>query len=713
MLDFGLAKTLADEPELNASTVLSPAMTTSGVILGTAAYMSPEQARGRAIDKRTDVWAFGCVLYEMLTGVRAFDEPGVQDTIVAILTKDPDWSRLPPSTPASIRLLPKRCLERDRARRLADLHDAALEIDHQLSGAIVPGAVAVSTVTLRGAWLPWILAAVAAIAALGVTLMRPSPSALPELRLDIVTPPTPDRSAFALSPDGMRLVAVATVGEQDQLWLRDLRSTSAAGNVIAGTTGASLPFWSPDGGSIGFFAEGRLKTIDLATGAIQNLTEALNPRGGTWNSYEGGTIVYARGLSEAIWRIPARGGQPQRVTTIQPGQVEHRNPVFLGDTSRFTFVAQSPVNIGPVAGQYLGDLAGRPAAKIGEAYARTVPVGPDRVAFMVDDLLLQSFDPSTAQLTGTTSVIARDLVGGILGNGGFAIGGSTVAYRSAVPQQIVLQAFRRDGTLVRDMSPLLMSQSAPISPDGRRVATFGSGAIKTVDLDNGRETTQGSGGRPQWTTDGRHLIYQTPEGIARRAVDTGESPAIVVRQPNAWPTDFSPDGNIMLFAAVTDEGGHDVLLLDLRGSAPVALANSTAREYQAQFSPDRNWVAYTSNETGQPEVWVKRLGDSQQAIRVTQSGGMMPRWRADGRELFFLSPTAMLTAVSVQFDGKRILFGKAEQLFRAPVSRDVLSGSGVGHLYAVNPDGSFVVATDRRPLVPITVVLNWNPDAQR
>ncbi len=714
LLDFGLAKTLADEPELNASTVLSPAMTTSGVILGTAAYMSPEQARGRAIDKRTDVWAFGCVLHEMLTGVRAFDEPGVQDTIVAILTKDPDWSRLPPSTPASIRLLLKRCLERDRARRLADLHDAALEIDHQLSGAIVPGAVAVSTVTTRGAWLPWILAAVTAIAALGVTLMRPSPSALPELRLDIVTPPTPDRSAFALSPDGMRLVAVATVGEQDQLWLRDLRSTSAAGNVIAGTTGASLPFWSPDGGSIGFFAEGRLKAVELASGAIQNLAEALNPRGGTWNSYEGGTIVYARGLSEAIWRIPARGGQPRRVTTLQPGQVEHRHPVFLGDTARFTFVAQSPVNVGPAAGQYLADLNGQPAKRIGELYARTVPVGTDRAVFLSNDLLLQTFDASSAQLTGATSVIARNLVGGILGNGGFAIGGRTVAYRTAVPQEIVLQAFRRDGTLIRDISPRLLSQTAPISPDGRRVLIYDTAqGIRTVDLATGRESAQGPGGRPLWAPGGKQVIYQAAQGIARKAVDTGERETIVVKEPNAWPTDFSPDGHAMLYVAVTDEGGHDVSLVDLRGGAPIAIARSSAREYQGQLSPDLKWVAYTSNETGQPEVWVKRLGAAEQAIRVTQSGGMMPRWRRDGRELFYMSATAMLSAVPVEFDGNRVVFGKTEELFRAPISRDVLSGSGVGFLYAVNGDGNFVVSTDRRPLVPVTVVLNWNPDAQR
>ncbi|HYM23566.1 MAG TPA: protein kinase, partial [Vicinamibacterales bacterium] len=376
VLDFGLAKTLLDDPIDGASTVVSPAVTARGVILGTAAYMSPEQARGKAIDKRTDVWAFGCVLYEMLTGARAFPGEDVLDTATAVLKQEPDWSRLPIGTPVAIRALLRRCLAKDRTKRLADLHDAALAIDDVIAG-IDQAHESRPIPSKRSPAIGWMVAAAAIAVAGTLGWMRwRTPDPAPQ-RFDITTPPTTDLTMFALSPEGRRIVFVAYAGPESVLWLRDFQGAGVA-RPIAGTAGASFPFWSPDGESIGFFADGQLKRVDLGSGTIRNLAAVPNTRGGTWSTYAGGTILYSTGLG--IWRVPSNGGTSSQVTKVQEGQSSHRHPQFLQDGHRFFYAAQGNRAGEEVApgGLYLMDLDGGRTVRLGDGLSQTLQLSDGR-----------------------------------------------------------------------------------------------------------------------------------------------------------------------------------------------------------------------------------------------------------------------------------------------------------------------------------------------
>ena len=349
VLDFGLAKAMEPAAVSPVSvsmspTITSPAMTQAGMILGTAAYMSPEQARGKTVDKRADIWAFGVVLYEMLTSRRAFLGEAITDTIVSVLSKEPDWDALPTSTPAGLRRLLTRCVKKDAKARLRDIGEARVLIDELLSGAPeeMPSA-ATAAAALQGTRLAWmafatVLLATAALAIPAMRYLRETPpTAEPEMRVDISTPQSPQPLQFALSPDGMRLVFVAAGNGPPQLSVRSLDAVAA--EALPGTVGASFPFWSFDSRSVGFFADGKLKRIDVAGGPPQALAEAPAGRGGTWS--RDGTIVFAASNASPLWRVPASGGQPVAITKLDlPRQGSHRFPQFLPDGRHFLFFAQ-------------------------------------------------------------------------------------------------------------------------------------------------------------------------------------------------------------------------------------------------------------------------------------------------------------------------------------------------------------------------------------
>ncbi len=380
VLDFGLAKAMAPtgamSPNVSQSpTITTPAMTEAGMILGTAAYMSPEQARGKAVDKRTDIWAFTCVLYEMLTGTRAFPGDDVSDTIVSVLSKEPDWSALPSLTPAFVRALLRRGMDKDPKRRLRDIGDARLALEGAFEGA---GAEMVATATAPGGRLAWMAFAVALLAAAvlaipAVRYLPRRPVDAPEMRLDIVTPATTDPLSFALSPDGRQLVFAASGDGQPRLWLRPLDKTTA--QPLAGTEGASVPFWSPDGRSLGFFASGQLKRIDLAGGSAQALATVLIARGGTWGP--DGTILFAPTITGPLFRIPATGGKAVAVTTLDkqsrppvPAVPARRSavplprPGYAGHRRDLSRVAGWPGDDPPDGGRCGGRLRARGVAPV-------------------------------------------------------------------------------------------------------------------------------------------------------------------------------------------------------------------------------------------------------------------------------------------------------------------------------------------------------------
>jgi serine/threonine protein kinase len=349
VLDFGLAKAY-DREQTDASVSNSPtismAATNAGLILGTAAYMSPEQARGKILDRRTDIWALGCVLYEMLAGKPAFGGDDVTEILAAVVKSEPDWSLLPVPTPAPLRKLLRRCLEKDRKRRLESAADARFEIEEALT---LPAAEA--SPRRESSRLAWIIAGAAALIAVGVALVhfREAPNAAsPEMRTDIVTPATSDSISFALSPDGKQIVFAASADGASRLWLRPLASSTA--QPLAGTEGGTSPFWSPDSRSIGFYADGKLKRLDMGGGPPQTLANSASGRGGTWNA--AGDILFVTSFGTPLHRVSATGGEASAVTKLD-NQTSHRWPQFLPDGRHFLFFAQGSVEI---QGIYLASL---------------------------------------------------------------------------------------------------------------------------------------------------------------------------------------------------------------------------------------------------------------------------------------------------------------------------------------------------------------------
>ena len=386
VLDFGLAKALdptsAATADVTASpTITAPAlMTGAGMIVGTAAYMSPEQARGKAVDRRTDLWAFGCVLFEMITGRRVFPGATVSDTIAAVLERSPDWTALPPATPPRVRHILARCLEKDPKQRWRDIADVRIELDDDDGEAWRPQTDRVSPKTSRAAErAAWALlvALAAAVAAVATPMFRKAPAPA-EIRFNLLFPRgvAADFAQLAISPDGQQIVVAPSFGPQQPspLWLRPLASTS--GRLLTGTEGASFPFWSPDGRSIGFFADQKLKRLDVNSQAIQILADAPVARGGAWQTDD--TILFAPNAVGPLVRVPANGGQPSVATQLEAGQSDHRAPFILPDGLHFLYYARAEGRRRSAGYTWLASMAPRQSG----CSTRTVPPSMhDRVIY--------------------------------------------------------------------------------------------------------------------------------------------------------------------------------------------------------------------------------------------------------------------------------------------------------------------------------------------
>jgi hypothetical protein len=393
VLDFGLAKALESQTTSNLSTspTLMSAMSSPGVILGTASYMSPEQAKGRAADKRTDIFAFGCVLYEMLMAKRAFDGDDVADILGAVLKTEPDWTRLPVGVPLDIRKLLRLCLDKNIKNRRSDATDVRLDIELALKDSVATGLPATS-VRDRFGRLAWILAAAMTIAFLTIAAAyfkirnAPEPD---EMRVDIATPPTQAPWSFSLSPDGKSLVFVASGDSPQRLWLRRLDKADA--QPLAGTDDGNYPFWSPDNRSIAFFANGKLKRIDLDGSQPRALADALPGRGGTWGMDN--TILFAPSVTGPLLRLNASAGEPSAATKLTPEQTSHRWPQFLPDGKSFLYYVQGSAR---KQGIYIGSTDGAESTRLIDADAAGAYLPPDHIVFVRQTALLaQRFDASS------------------------------------------------------------------------------------------------------------------------------------------------------------------------------------------------------------------------------------------------------------------------------------------------------------------------------
>jgi Tol biopolymer transport system component len=722
VLDFGLAKAFEAEPVGTAAgmsmspTITSPAATRVGTILGTAAYMSPEQARGKAVDKRSDIWAFGCVLYEMLTGRRAFGGDEVTDTLAFVITKEPDWSALPASVPSALHRLLRRCLEKDRKRRLTDIGVARLEIDEALATSVdaeVAAAALPRTATReRVVWAGAVLAA-AALSAMVVHYAGSTSVDTPEVRLQIDAPVGNNvvQGGFAISPDGQQVVFRANSERSiPQLWLRSL--ASEAGQPLMGTEGGGAPFWSPDGRSIAFTANGQLKRLELVDGRIQTLASpALG--NGTWSA--DGMILFTRTFAGPLFRVAATGGEVAAVTHVDPPMHSgHIRPQFLPDGRHFLFYA---FGSSEGKGVYVGSLDSMEVHPLLRSDAAAVFAPPDLVLFAQEGALVaQRLNLGTLELTGNPMTVARQIAVDVV-NGYAAVAASPagpIAYRSQSPER-QLTWLNRSGQQIGTLGDAVsaVDSAARFSPDGRTIALSrtGDGNQDVWLMDAARATWRrftadpGVDTAPVWSPDGNRVVV----GSDRRAgnLDLYEKPSngteaetLLLETPEDKTAEaWSPDGRFILYSSNDPKTRRDLWALPLFGDRkPLPIARTTAAEIQGRLSPDGRWVAYVSDESGRNEAYVQPFPGPGAKVQISIAGGSNPEWRGDGREIFYSSQEGpQLMAVLLSPNGGRLDPRTPVVLFPIPPGP-----------YVAAPDGQrFLVAATSEQASAITILLNW------
>ena len=736
VLDFGLARALELESAGSVSqspTVPSPVVTADGLIVGTPAYMAPEQARGRPADKRCDLWAFGCVLYEMLTGRRPFAGQDTSETLAAVIKDDPDWGALPNETPPSIRRLLRRCLAKDTKGRLSDAAVARIEIDEAL-GEPQADTYATKTTSRRKERFAWVSAAlvVGAVAIAAIMSTRRPASPAGEVRFEIQTPPTTDPWSLAISPDGQKIVFVATSEGRSKLWLHRLDSASA--EPLAGTDGASAPFWSPDSRSVAFFTttDNRLKRLDIDGGSMQVIGTFPIGTGGTWNG--DGTILLSHlGGPSPILRVSSNGGPASPVTRLQPPEITGQLPQFLPDGRHFLYY--SP-NLTPPA-VFAGDLNGSESRRLLEADSAAIYLPSGHLVFgRGGTLFAQAFDADRLVLTGSPFRVAAQPAGWWAPALSLSTTG-TLAYRVRSPALPSYGArpliwFDRSGKEIGRVGDADPGIRPSLAPDGRQVAVMRSADpvsppdIWLIALDRDVLTRFTSNGGinldPIWSPDGREIAFsaslKNQFDLYRQRVDgTGKEELLLATPEAKTPSDWLPQGQLLLYTTFFEsKTATDIFALPLNGERkPTPVVQTAFEERSPQFSADGHWIAYESNETGQFEIYLQQFPGPGGRQRISNAGGAQVRWRRDGKELFYIALDGRLMVVPIRFasDGQTVDAGTPTPLFATHVGGAV---SGLDRQqYMVSPDGQrflmSVVPEDPHP-PPITVILNWRPRPQ-
>ena len=740
LLDFGLAKALEPDmlmDDLQNSPTLTAAATRVGMLLGTAAYMSPEQARAKTVDRRADIWAFGCVLYEMLSGTSPFSGDTTSDTLAAVIRAEPDWSLLPAAVPARIRELLKRCLQKDPKQRLQAIGEARIAIDTVIASDS-EGTTAEPSAN-RPLWrtmLPWGVAVSAALLTSALAYLRPSPETPQVMQLSLALPrpmsgildPNPG-SPFAISPDGSQVAfAASDSGRPSQLFLLPLDRRTAI--PIPDTENAVQPFFSPDGQWIGFFALGRLRKVSLRGGPAVDLADAPVPHGANWAA--DGSIIYAPNFSSGLMQVPAGGGTPQSLTTPndKESEVSHRWPQVLpgGKAVLFTIqlTTQTTYDDSRIAILSLKTRKWHTLLE-GGSYARYVSSG--HVVFArKGSLIAVPFDLRRLEVAGQPVPIVDGLVTTAVTSGGAEYDITPTGLLAYVPgtaraPEASLLWVDRHGT-AKKLAAALNNYSHPrISPDGKLMAvqihSNGPSDIWIYDFARHsltRFTFLGNNSEPVWTADGKKVIYRSIKGnpsFQWRAADgSGTEETLLPLSFDAIasvPSSVSPDGRVLLYShrGPTSVSLTYALSLDGRGVSR-AYSQTNNQMVDAQFSPDGHWVAYTSNESGRQEVYVQPFPGSGGKWMISIDGGSWPRWARNGRELFYLNENKMM---SVGIETK--------PTFKAATPRFLFQNGSLDLLgdYDVAPDGEhFVMITQEDANATpdeLNVVLNWTEDLKR
>jgi serine/threonine protein kinase/Tol biopolymer transport system component len=746
VLDFGLAKAFSGDTtneDMGNSPTLSMAATMQGVIMGTAAYMSPEQARGKPVDKRIDIWAFGCVLYELLTGKQAFRGETVSDTIAAVLEREPEWQVLPPATPAKIRELLRRCLKKDSQRRLRDIGDARIEIEEALAAPAVAEPTAAAK-SIRTRWRGALLWGVTFLFLAAITSMvvwnRKSSSPIvsgPVSRIAIMLPPGQPLAgleiglAVALSPDGTQLAYAARQGNTQQLYLRPLAGLEA--KPVPGTEGATEPFFSPDGQWLGFFAGGKLKKVLVSGGEALTLGDAKNPRGASWRGQ--GTIAFAPTAVSVLQQVSDAGGTRQPLTRLEKGENSHRWPEFLPGGRAVLFAALhagANWNDAQVSVQSVGAGERRDLVQ-GGTHPRYAPSG-HLIYAQGGSLMAAPFDPQRLAVTGAAVPVVEGVLQSTLTGAAqysFSATGSLVYVPEGVQAtQRRLVWVSRGGTEQPVAAPARAYRGPRLSPDGRELAVAVEGQETEVWLYNlSRETLtrltfQGSTNyNPVWTRDGKRIAFTSVgmQGLFWQQAD-GSGGLERLSEFGSAPNSWSPDGQLLAFIEINPTTGYDIWVLQMGdpsvGAGQVRKAQPFLRtpfnEGASRFSPDGRWLAYVSDESGRYEIYVQPYPGPGGKWQISTEGGTEPVWNQNGRELFYRSGDKMMAAeITTQprfFAGKpKVLFAGQYQPSPNPVANPN---------YDVSPDGQrflMLKPSESAEAAPtqINVVLNWFEELKR
>ena len=747
LLDFGLAK-FSPRPSsavtsLPAEAQQSP-QTARGTILGTVQYIAPEQIEGSEVDRRADIFAFGAVLYEMATGRKAFEGKSQASLIAAILLSEPPAvSTLLPLAPRGLDHLVRRCLARDPEERWQTALDIKKELEWIAGGeseAMPLLHTSQSTFRMRAS-LWWGIAAIGIGLALtlAAVLLRPKETASNLNAHFLITAPAGTAlapslpyGAPAVSPDGSLVVFAVTSEGKTLLYVRPLNSVEAT--PLAGTDNAHHPFWSPNNRTIGFFAEGKLKTVELAGGAPMVLCNVGDPRdnqgkGGTWNKE--GDIVFAMTRAAPLYRISASGGKPEQLTMLDTsvGEESHRWPQFLPDGRHFLYLARRPKEGNAV---YVGSLDSRQKVLLLDQHESSVMYAPPGYLLFVkdEDLMAQPFDAATLKIRGTPMRVAGPVaVASMITRALFSTSenGVLAFYRTGAEIARQMLRFDRRGNLLKSIGPSTAYSDFRLAPNGVRVAysnasSPASAKLWVMDVATGSQSSFNAiptTRTPVWLPDSSQIVFQggTQETrkLYRTSLQGADKPELYMASDDfaLTPADVSRDGKLLLI--MSRRTGADFDLLFAPALTPGKLQEFLATPYSekdGRFSPDSRWVAYSSDESGTEEVWVRAFPSSHNKTKVSTSGGTTPVWRGDGKEIVYLSPDRTFMGVTVETVSGGLKLGNPKPLFKttslqaAPLRQSYRA-------WDMSSDGElFYLIVDDSPL-PITGVVNWPAELKR